>query len=57
MRSMKINRGWRFGLGLANQPEWQRNGSVDCTVDLPHDYMIGSDVYADAPAGGAGGRR
>ena len=55
MRCMKINQGWTFGQGLMNAPEWLRVGSGDRTVDLPHDYMIESDVYAGAPAGGAGG--
>ena len=55
MRSMKINQGWTLGMGLDNAPEWLRVGAPDRTVDLPHDYMIESDVYAGAPAGGASG--
>ncbi|MBR4459361.1 MAG: DUF4982 domain-containing protein [Clostridia bacterium] len=55
MRSMKINQGWTLGMGLDNAPEWLRVGAPDRTVDLPHDYMIESDVYAGAPAGGATG--
>ena len=55
MRSMKINREWDFGLGQVEL--WNRLQGIwgDRKVNLPHDYMIESDVYADAPSGPASG--
>ena len=55
MRSMKINREWAFGLGQVDVGKRISGQIGDCTVNLPHDYMIGSDVYADAPSGAASG--
>lgn len=52
MRSMKMNRGWIYSQG---QPAGTNGQSGDCTVNLPHDYMIAGDVYAGAPSGAAGG--
>ncbi len=51
MRSMKINRGWHFGLGMMDLGKRMRGEYGDCIVNLPHDYMIAGDVYADAPSG------
>lgn len=55
MRSMKINRDWEFGLGPVDLGKRLRGIFGDRKVSLPHDYMIGSDVYADAPSGPASG--
>jgi len=55
MRSMKINRGWHFGLGMMDLGKRMRGEYGDCIVNLPHDYMIAGDVYADAPSGPASG--
>ena len=55
MRSIDINRGWHFGCGLMDTIK-RLNGQLDeRTVDLPHDYMIEGDVYADAPSKQASG--
>ena len=55
MRSMKIHREWEFGLGQADPLKRLLGIVEDRKVNLPHDYMIGSDVYADAPSGQASG--
>ena len=55
MRSMKINRHWHFGLGQMDIGKRLKGEFGDCVVNLPHDYMIASDVYADAPSGSASG--
>ena len=55
MRSIKINRGWHFGPGMMDLGKRMRGEYGDCIVNLPHDYMIAGDVYADAPSGPASG--
>ncbi|MBR1606665.1 MAG: DUF4982 domain-containing protein [Clostridia bacterium] len=55
MRSMKINEGWHFGLGALDWGQRMQGKYGDRVVNLPHDYMIAGDVYADAPAGGSSG--
>ena len=55
MRSMKINREWDFGFGLVDLGQRQRGIFGNRKVNLPHDYMIEGDVYADAPSGAASG--
>ncbi len=55
MRSRKINRGWEFGPGQFDMRKQLEGIREDRKVDLPHDYMIGSDVYEDAPSGAASG--
>ncbi len=55
MRSMKINRDWDFGSGQLELGNRLRGKYGDRKVNLPHDYMIESDVYADAPSGAASG--
>ena len=55
MRSMKINREWDFGLGQVDLGQRIRGIFGDRKVNLPHDYMIESDAYADAPSGPASG--
>ncbi|MBQ8952987.1 MAG: DUF4982 domain-containing protein [Clostridia bacterium] len=55
MRSMKINRAWRFGLGTLDLGSRLAGNFGSRTVNLPHDYMIEGDVYADAPSQAASG--
>ena len=40
MRTVNINRGWRFGLGPANAAKRLMGEADGRIVDLPHDYMI-----------------
>ena len=55
MRCININRGWRFGHGLIDNNRRLTGELEERVVDLPHDYMIESDVYAEAPSGPASG--
>ena len=55
MRSMKINQGWYFGFGVVDLGKRVRGDFGDRIVNLPHDYMIESDVYAEAPSAQASG--
>ena len=55
MRSMKINREWDFGLGQVDLGQRIRGIFGDRKVNLPHDYMIESDVFPEAASGGASG--
>ena len=50
-----INQGWQFGLGAVDLGGKIRGQYGSRTVNLPHDYMIESDVYAQAPSGPASG--
>lgn len=55
MRNQNIDQEWEFGHGLYGgfpDPEKEKNVR---TVNLPHDYMIESDVTENAPAGPASG--
>ncbi len=53
MRTMSFDRDWKFRTGTY----WQCLNEADFgkQVNLPHDYMIESDVKADAPAQAAMG--
>ncbi len=55
MQTQNIDRGWKFGLGLAGSYSAPPGGDKDTLVNLPHDYMIAGEVTPDAPAGPAGG--
>ena len=55
MRCININRGWRFGQGLIDGNRRLTGELNERVVDLPHDYMIESDVFAEAPSGSASG--
>ena len=55
MRSISLNRDWYFDQGLVNIGNIMRGNLGSRTVNLPHDYMIESDVYKDAPSGPASG--
>lgn len=53
MRNQNIDKGWQFEYGM--QSPFPSAGSTPRVVDLPHDYMIESDVTPDAPGTGAMG--
>ena len=55
MRSMKINQSWHFGLGPVDWGKRMRGEYGDRMVNLPHDYMVESDVFPEAVSGGASG--
>jgi len=55
MRSMKINQDWDFGLGQVDLGNRIRGIFGDRKVNLPHDYMIESDVFPEAVSGTASG--
>ena len=55
MRSIRINRNWIFGQGPLDVGKRMSGQFGDCTVNLPHDYMISGSVCADAPSGAASG--
>ena len=55
MRSQNIDQGWQFHYGIVSgfpDPSGQENIRE---INLPHDYMIESDVTQTAPAGNASG--
>lgn len=54
MQRQNINRNWQFIRGTQMIQQAMRGGYGE-TVNLPHDYMIESEVKADAPAGSAMG--
>ena len=55
MRCEKINQGWYFGMGDFDVARRSKKHFGDQIVNLPHDYMIGTDVFREAPSGGASG--
>ena len=55
MRSMNINREWHFGLGALDWGARLTGNFGNRLVNLPHDYMIESDVFETAPSGYASG--
>ena len=55
MRREKINQGWYFGMGDFDVARRSKKHFGDQIVNLPHDYMIGTDVFREAPSGGASG--
>lgn len=55
MRTMNIDDGWRFEQGMYSGLSVTQMDKPKRIVNLPHDYMIESDVRADAPAGPASG--
>ena len=55
MRSMNVNQGWHFGLGTIDLRARLSGDFGNRVVNLPHDYMIESDVYAEAPSQAASG--
>ena len=55
MRTINVNREWHFGLGLLDFGARMAGKFDTRTVNLPHDYMVESDVFAEAVSGGASG--
>ncbi len=55
MRKINIDRGWGFSHGRPYAMNILTGTPFEKTVDLPHDYMIESDVRKDATAGAPGG--
>ena len=55
MRNINLDREWEFGHGLLEGMALIRGTGTEKVVNLPHDYMIESEVKADAPAGPASG--
>ncbi|MBR5345874.1 MAG: DUF4982 domain-containing protein [Clostridia bacterium] len=55
MRNVNLNRGWTFGHGQIDVGSRMRKQFGDRVVNLPHDFMIESDVYLEAPSGNASG--
>ena len=55
MRTIKINQEWDFGLGPVDLGNRLRGKFGDRIVNLPHDYMIESDVFPEAVSGPASG--
>ena len=55
MRNMNLDQGWLFGLGNLDLFKQMSGQSDDRMVNLPHDYMVESDVFAEAPSGAASG--
>ena len=54
MRNLNLDKEWLFQHGTRNS--FQYSSLPDpVTVDLPHDYMIGSETFPEAPARGASG--
>ena len=55
MRSQNIDKEWQFDHGILGGFNDPSKESTSKTVNLPHDYMIESQVSKDAPAGAASG--
>ena len=55
MRGMKIHRDWYFALGQLEVGKRISREFGDSLVNLPHDYMIAGEVYAQAPSAHASG--
>ena len=55
MKTINIDRSWYFKHGMNVDSSSVLRGDDTKTVNLPHDYMIESEVTENAPAFGAGG--
>ncbi|MGI6107494.1 MAG: sugar-binding domain-containing protein [Lachnospiraceae bacterium] len=55
MRSINLDSSWQFGYGTLHSYQTMRGSRPAKTVNLPHDYMIESDVYPEAPSGRSSG--
>ncbi|MBQ9614389.1 MAG: DUF4982 domain-containing protein [Lachnospiraceae bacterium] len=55
MRNINIDKEWKFGRGVYNLQKMFRDDGTEKIVNLPHDYMVESEVREDAPAGPASG--
>ena len=54
MRKQNLDQGWLFDHGAKSPFQFMPSKTQRC-VNLPHDYMIASDPYPEAPAGPASG--
>ena len=53
MKRINIDRGWSF---LAGRKKWPSRKEPEYqTVDLPHDFTIGTETYPEAPSGASSG--
>ncbi|MBR2123142.1 MAG: DUF4982 domain-containing protein [Lachnospiraceae bacterium] len=55
MRNINLDREWQFGPGMGSEITAPGAENSEITVSLPHDYMISSPAYAEAPSGSASG--
>ena len=55
MRTIQLHQDWFFGPGLLGTAERVHKKFGDRVVQLPHDYMIETDVYPSAPSAQASG--
>lgn len=55
MRNTNIDREWTFATGIFNGLDAAMGNGNNRIVNLPHDYMIESEVTKDAPAGASTG--
>lgn len=55
MRTLEISKGWQYKDGLTNLMDSNTGKDERKIVNLPHDYMIETDVHPDAPAKAASG--
>ena len=53
MRNINLDREWQFGPGMGSEITAPGAENSEITVSLPHDYMISSPAYAEAPSGSA----
>ena len=50
-RKILLNQEWHFGTGVFDLGDRARGNLGSRTVNLPHDFMIETDVYREAPSG------
>ena len=50
MREIRIDQGWKFKHGMYTDMSALMRADDTRIVNLPHDYMIESEVTKDAPA-------
>ncbi len=55
MRNQNIDQSWQFGEALYDGNATPLRPGTERTVNLPHDYMIETDVTADAPSARSSG--
>ncbi len=54
-RKILLNQEWHFGTGVFDLGDRARGNLGSRTVNLPHDFMIETDVYREAPSGASSG--
>lgn len=55
MRNQNIDKGWQFNYGIPGGFPDPSRGNTTLNVNLPHDYMISSQVKKDAPGAASSG--